>query len=489
MKRLYATALLLLALSAPLLAQEGKPLYDITVFRSDTTFGTITLELFPDIAPLHVRNFDSLVAIGFYDSTAFHRVLPGFVIQGGDPNTRSGPEETWGFGDPSQATVPAEFNPISHRRGILSAARSADPNSATSQFFIVVAAATGLDGRYTVYGRVIDGMDVVDTIVAAPKKDVGDEPKSRPIDKITVTIVRTGIDTTTPGVPELLGPTDDTTRIKAALELRWLGVPGAILYEVQVSRTPSFSILDVHDSVTTISATVRPLQAGQQRYYWRVRASNGGRRGGFSEVRTFTTGIAAATLEAPANSAVDVAKPVPFTWSSVPNATSYRLQVATSIGFTTRVLDTAGLTDTSFVLAGLNASQRYFWRVFATDGAGDTSQSARWMFTTDAVAGIDLPATPGSPASTTLDLTARDAGDAIELTLTIASPADATLDIADATLDIADARGNLVRRYTAHDLAAGHNIFRILKTTLASGAYYAHATASIATASTSFILP
>src|SRR5438128_7898727 len=102
----------------------GKPQYQIEVHRADTVMGKIIVEMFPAIAPNSVRNWDSLVSIHFYDSTAFHRVIPGFMIQGGDPNSRSGPRSTWGYGDPDQATVDAEFSAVSHLRGILSAART-----------------------------------------------------------------------------------------------------------------------------------------------------------------------------------------------------------------------------------------------------------------------------------------------------------------------------------------------------------------------------
>src|SRR4051812_35319359 len=100
----------------------GKPTFDIVVKRNNIPFGTINIELFPNIAPNHVRNFDSLVSFSFYDTTAFHRVIPGFMIQGGDPNSRHGPVSTWGNGDPGQPTVNAEFSVAKHLRGILSAA-------------------------------------------------------------------------------------------------------------------------------------------------------------------------------------------------------------------------------------------------------------------------------------------------------------------------------------------------------------------------------
>ena len=117
-------------------AYQGKPHYLIDTYRAGIKIGTIEVEMYPSIAPKHVRNFDSLVSARFYDTTAFHRVIPGFVIQGGDPNSRHGPKSTWGMGNPNQTDIPAEFNPISHQRGVLSAARSTDPNSANSQFFI-----------------------------------------------------------------------------------------------------------------------------------------------------------------------------------------------------------------------------------------------------------------------------------------------------------------------------------------------------------------
>src|SRR5689334_22876874 len=113
------TLRLLVCLLCPLVASgqfPGKPRYEITVKRADTSMGKIILELFPQIAPMYVENFDGLVASRFYDSTAFHRVIPGFMIQGGDPNSRSKPKSTWGFGEPGQPTVMAEFTPAKHLR-------------------------------------------------------------------------------------------------------------------------------------------------------------------------------------------------------------------------------------------------------------------------------------------------------------------------------------------------------------------------------------
>ncbi len=154
---------------------KKNPQYEITVTQGGKELGKIIIELWPEIAPKHVANFDSLATIGFYDGTAFHRVIPNFMIQGGDPNTKNKPKETWGMGDPSQKKVPAEFNSTKHVRGIISAARSQDPNSASSQFFIMHGNAPHLDGQYTAYGKVLSGLEVVDK-VAATDRDRGDAP-------------------------------------------------------------------------------------------------------------------------------------------------------------------------------------------------------------------------------------------------------------------------------------------------------------------------
>lgn len=150
--------------------QEEKPMseYQNKVAEIKTGKGTIKIRFYPDAAPNHVRNFIDLASSGFYAGTRFHRVIPGFMIQGGDPNTKSNNYASWGMGG-SDKNVKAEFNDISHKRGIVSAARSQDPNSASSQFFIVTSDSTFLDKQYTVFGEVIEGMDVADAIVNAPR--------------------------------------------------------------------------------------------------------------------------------------------------------------------------------------------------------------------------------------------------------------------------------------------------------------------------------
>jgi len=139
-----------------------------------TNLGRIVVRFFPDKAPKHVESFKSLVSKGFYDGTKFHRVIPNFMIQGGDPNSKHPDRSMHGTGNPGYK-IPAEFNDIPHERGILSAARSSDPNSAGSQFFLMVAKAPHLDRQYSVFGQVIEGMDVVDKIVALPR-DGRDNP-------------------------------------------------------------------------------------------------------------------------------------------------------------------------------------------------------------------------------------------------------------------------------------------------------------------------
>ena len=186
---IFAILVLLNFFANPVNANAQKPndnfRYIITVNQGAVTFGEIEVELYPDIAPLTCRNFDSLVSVNFYDGTAFHRVIPGFMIQGGDPNSKTKPQETWGRGDPSLKRVPAEFNALKHERGVISMARSSDPNSATSQFFIMHAANSGLDGQYSAFGKVTKGIEVVDKVCSV---QLGGPQKSSPAEKITMKI-------------------------------------------------------------------------------------------------------------------------------------------------------------------------------------------------------------------------------------------------------------------------------------------------------------
>lgn len=139
-----------------------------------TNLGRIVAKFFPEVAPNHSENFLKLAESGFYNGTRFHRVIPGFVIQGGDPNTKDKPRSQHGTGGPGW-NVNAEFNEVPHTPGILSMARSGHPDSAGSQFFVCTGRVPHLDRQYTVFGQVIEGMDVVEKIVSL-KRDSNDNP-------------------------------------------------------------------------------------------------------------------------------------------------------------------------------------------------------------------------------------------------------------------------------------------------------------------------
>ena len=157
-----------------------------------TKFGDMHLKFYPDVAPNHVGNFIKLAKSGFYDGTIFHRVIPGFMIQGGDPNTKNSlRKDTYGQGGPKDEKgnpifLKAEFSDIPHKRGIVSMARANERDTAGSQFFIVVEPSHFLDGKYTVFGEVVRGLGVADKIVALAR-NAQDLPNERI--EITVTIV------------------------------------------------------------------------------------------------------------------------------------------------------------------------------------------------------------------------------------------------------------------------------------------------------------
>ena len=157
-------------------AQEIKKM-SMTKAIIETKFGTITLKFFPEVAPGHVKNFIDLARKGFYDGTTFHRVIPGFMIQGGDPNSKNPDKSKHGTGGPGY-TIKAEFSDQPHKRGTLSMARAGHPDSAGSQFFICVKDAPFLNKQYTVFGEVESGMDVADKIVSQPR-DTHDNPNDR----------------------------------------------------------------------------------------------------------------------------------------------------------------------------------------------------------------------------------------------------------------------------------------------------------------------
>ena len=157
----------------------------------DTEFGEMVIDFFEGNAPKHVESFKIHARNGYYDKTIFHRVIPGFMIQGGDPNTKGDNNASYGTGghaakyfgignenDSSTWTLPAEFNNIKHKVGILSMARANNPNSGGSQFFICAAEAPHLNGKYTVFGQVIEGLEIIEQIVNLPR-DSRDNPNRR----------------------------------------------------------------------------------------------------------------------------------------------------------------------------------------------------------------------------------------------------------------------------------------------------------------------
>jgi peptidyl-prolyl cis-trans isomerase B (cyclophilin B) len=154
-----------------------------------TSYGEMTLAFWPDVAPKTVENFKKLANEKFYDGTAFHRIIKGFMIQGGCPNTKKGGTGMPGTGDPGYK-VKAEFNKKSHVRGVISMARSANPDSAGSQFFLCHGDAKFLDNQYTAFGELIKGDDVLERIASVPTQSGGGGEKSTPIDRVEVESIR-----------------------------------------------------------------------------------------------------------------------------------------------------------------------------------------------------------------------------------------------------------------------------------------------------------
>ena len=168
--------LIILTIIGVLTVSCEKPQKDVAIIS--TQFGDMVVEFFDESAPKHVESFKAHAESGYYNGSIFHRIVPGFVIQGGDPNTKGDDESKYGMGghsgkyfgigDESDSTtwmVPAEFNDFKHRHGILSMARSQHPNSGGSQFFVCAGDVPHLDGQYTVFGQVIEGNPIIDQIV------------------------------------------------------------------------------------------------------------------------------------------------------------------------------------------------------------------------------------------------------------------------------------------------------------------------------------
>ncbi|MCW8803831.1 MAG: peptidylprolyl isomerase, partial [Ignavibacteriaceae bacterium] len=385
LQTLFITTLLILFLSINTLAQTGMPQYNIMCEREGTYIGDIKVELFRIITPLHVHNFDSLVSIQFYDTTAFHRVVPGFVIQGGDPNSRHGDPSTWGYGDPTQTTVPAEFTNINHARGILGAARDSDINSATSQFFINVADNSSLNGQYTAYGRVYEGMTVVDDIVNSPVVP-GTE---RPVQKIEMFVTYLGVNDSVPDAPDLISPVDGLEDVLLTQSFQWAPVQSAVLYRFQLSTDSNFTTIEYDDVVGAANYWVGGLQLGFVKYYWRVQANNGGNISSFSEVRSFTTGIDIPILISPPDSAVNVSTSPTFEWTPVYGAVSYTLQISTFGSFFNFVVNQSGITSTSYSVNGLEENKKLYWRVRGATANYEGLFSQVFRFTTGSTSSVN----------------------------------------------------------------------------------------------------
>lgn len=171
----------------PIVQEKQETVEEIAIV--ETSVGTMVLRFFPDVAPGHVENFKKLTREGFYDGTRFHRVISGFMIQGGDPNSKQDNIRQWGTGSPGYS-IKAEFNNKPHVKGTLSMARSSDPNSAGSQFFICHGRAAPLDRQYSVFGELMDGMDVLDKIATAPVTRSPSGENSLPVSPVTVKSIK-----------------------------------------------------------------------------------------------------------------------------------------------------------------------------------------------------------------------------------------------------------------------------------------------------------
>lgn len=382
----FLTLLFILNIYQSFAQYNGKPQYQIETHRAGTYLGTFNIELFPLIAPLHTRNFDSLVSVQFFDSTAFHRVVPGFVIQGGDPNSINGPISTWGQGQPWQPTVNAEFNVVRHERGRLGAARDTDTNSANSQFYICVAPALFLDGQYTVYGQVTNGIAIVDTIVSEPR-DANDVP----LQKIEMFVTYTGIDSTVPAPPTLSVPVDNATGITNTQSFQWSSVAGAVMYTVEFSSDSLFTSIAFSGNAGITSKTFLQIQ-GSQTYWWRVKANNGGKESAYSIPFKFNSATAAANLIYPADSSTGISTNPVFVWNTAQGATDYTLQVSKGSVFSTGniIYNTDSIVDTTQQVFGLNANFRYYWRVRSATNGSQGFYSLKYTFLTDTTTGIQM---------------------------------------------------------------------------------------------------
>lgn len=411
---------------------QTRPMYRIRVVRAPAdTIGDIVIRLFPSMTPLHTRNFDSIARAGRYDKTAFHRVIPDFVIQGGDPNSISGPESSWGSGDPSQPTVKAEFTNIKHLRGRVGMARSTEINSATSQFYICHGSPTFLDTRYTVFGETVSGFNVIDTVALAPRN-----ASDRPLTKISMIVTYEGEDTTRPGVPVPLTPAMNATKVSTSVNtpFTWTAGSESLRSIIEISADPLFSSDVIADTVESPTTSVK-LPGGLTKYHWRVRADNGGALSDWSATYVLTTGVEAPPLLEPANGAMNTSVEPTLRWEALAvEGATYRLQVATSSVFqaSQMVLNIGGLEIPSHVVTGLSANKKYFWRINASVDGDSSVFSKPYSFTTGASTGVDE-----GEETEVMELAPSPVLDMLTVTVRPLSGADAWI-------SVVDLQGNIV---------------------------------------------
>jgi len=186
MKTRIALLLVTVIMSIRAIAADAAP--EVAIIS--TTKGEFVMEFWPEVAPKTVANFKKLATEGFYDGTSFHRIIAGFMAQGGDPLTKDLDQEArYGTGDPGYK-IPAEFNSRKHTRGVISMARSADPDSAGSQFFLMLGDATHLDGQYSAFGKVVKGLDVLDKIEAVPVTTSPNGEPSKPTERVEIESIK-----------------------------------------------------------------------------------------------------------------------------------------------------------------------------------------------------------------------------------------------------------------------------------------------------------
>jgi peptidyl-prolyl cis-trans isomerase B (cyclophilin B) len=386
LKNLFIIFVIAILLQIDIYGQISKPQYLVRAERADTVLGEFTIELFPGIAPLHSAYFDSLVNISFYDSTAFHRVIPDFVVQGGDPNSKDKPRDTWGWGDSSQATILAEFSGVSHQRGIIGAARDEDINSASSQFYINVADNRSLDWLYTAFGQVLSGMEVVDFIVNVPR-----DAQDNPDEKIEMFITKTNDSTDeVPGIPNLIKPTNNAVGLLELDSLAWEKIDGAVQYHLQISKAENFDSLYLDMPVGFDLFRLPDLDLGNIQYWWRVKSDNGGNVSEFSNVRTFYSSIEAPILIYPEMNDDSITIQPTFTWHPVSGATGYRFQLNSAPNFAENrmLIDTDTITTNSFTPPPLQPNKSHYWQVYSLTDEYQGPKSEFRRFVTPDVTGV-----------------------------------------------------------------------------------------------------